>query len=375
VVVSAVASDAETFNPFKASCGHAGGAWSALGLAALVLLRRRRRGGAAIAAALAIGLPAVASAADPAPPEPRWQVPTAPPAASPAKPASAKKAPKQLKVVIVPMTAGLGIPATLADAMTSVVVTELTARGIAAVTPRDVETALLVEKQKQMMGCTEEKCLTDLAGALGTDLIVSGSLTSIGKLKVITVQLFNARTGLVERTFNEQLSNAESEDLLDAAERAGQELFPQTRRTGTGTQRRTMLAAAPTRPLALEAAGLYEPTGPGGLAQLLLTWRLDAGLRLSAGGLLSGRQEPGAAIKASWAPFERWRFRPYVAVEGLALFTKDTVFGASAALGLELRLTERATIAAELPALWLLSAPTEYKSAYLMPGLTFGFAL
>jgi hypothetical protein len=295
-------------------------------------------------------------------------------AAGPAQ-AQARKGAKPVKVVVIPMTAGLGVQAELAEAMTSVLLAELTGRGIQVVTPKDVETALVIAHQKQMLGCSSEECLTELAGAMGTDLIVSGSLAVVGKVKMTTAQLFNAQTGVVERTFQEHLENAETEDLLEAAERAGESLFPGTRKSGRGPTRRTLLAAAPVRPLALELGGFYEPTGPGALASLLLTWRLDAGVRLSAGVLLAGSMHPGAMLKVSWAPFQRWRFSPYLAVEGLGVFAKETLLGAGAAVGLEWAITERLSLGAEIPAVWLLSAPAEYKTSYLMPGLILGWAL
>src|SRR5258706_3934278 len=61
---------------------------------------------------------------------------------------------------------------------------------------RELESVISVEQQKQMMNCTSSSCMAELAGALGVDFVVSGSLAKLGASYVFTASLVNARTGL-----------------------------------------------------------------------------------------------------------------------------------------------------------------------------------
>lgn len=65
------------------------------------------------------------------------------------------------------------------------------------VSQRDIATLLGVERQKQLLGCSEESasCLSELSGALDARFVVSGTLNRIGNTWQLTLQTLDARKG------------------------------------------------------------------------------------------------------------------------------------------------------------------------------------
>jgi hypothetical protein len=58
----------------------------------------------------------------------------------------------------------------------------LSDRGFKVSTPADLETILGLERQRQLLGCTDDtSCLAEISGALGVELVVTGRLTRLGK--------------------------------------------------------------------------------------------------------------------------------------------------------------------------------------------------
>jgi hypothetical protein len=68
----------------------------------------------------------------------------------------------------------------LASATGGVVANELDRLGVFKVVTSDAIRALLaLEKQRQMLGCTDASCLTEIGGALGVDYLVSGKVSRL----------------------------------------------------------------------------------------------------------------------------------------------------------------------------------------------------
>lgn len=92
----------------------------------------------------------------------------------------------------------LGTPAETAAALTEAMAQELTRRGFFdVVSSRDIQTLLGVERQKQLMGCGDESssCLAELAGALGSRFVLSGTLSKLGDALQLSVQMQDTQKG------------------------------------------------------------------------------------------------------------------------------------------------------------------------------------
>ena len=101
-------------------------------------------------------------------------------AASLASAASAAPPDARLKLAVLDFQAPPS-GASLASAAGGVVANELDRIGVFKVVSGDQIRALLaLERQKQILGCTEGGCLTEIGGALGVDYLVSGRVSIIG---------------------------------------------------------------------------------------------------------------------------------------------------------------------------------------------------
>jgi hypothetical protein len=99
------------------------------------------------------------------------------------------------KLFVLDLNATGGIDPALARNLTHAATVELTRRGFFQVlSSADVETLLGVERQKQLLGCSEaaQSCITELAGAVGAELLLSGSVGRIGDAYQLTLQTLDA---------------------------------------------------------------------------------------------------------------------------------------------------------------------------------------
>jgi hypothetical protein len=98
-------------------------------------------------------------------------------------------------------------------------VAELIARRpeVTVVAPDEVRAMLANEANKQRAGCGEASCLAEIAGALGADLLVSGSVGKIGDAWSVALSAIDARK---VRTLNRVSATwrGESIALLELAE-------------------------------------------------------------------------------------------------------------------------------------------------------------
>src|SRR3954464_15436468 len=98
-------------------------------------------------------------------------------------------------------------------------VSELTREGGFKVTTKnDVAQVLGIERQKQLLGCgdAQSSCLAELAGALGVDGILSGSLARIGSGFTVTLRVLRATDGSELATASVRVKNEEElQDWLD----------------------------------------------------------------------------------------------------------------------------------------------------------------
>ena len=70
----------------------------------------------------------------------------------------------------------------------------------------DLRRMMDLEAEKQSLGCDESSCLLEIAAALGTRYVVWGSVGELGKLVVVTVNLFDSD---VQRSVNRDSGQAQ----------------------------------------------------------------------------------------------------------------------------------------------------------------------
>ncbi|MFZ5438769.1 MAG: FlgO family outer membrane protein [Myxococcota bacterium] len=101
---------------------------------------------------------------------------------------------------------------------------QLVARGIAVVTAADIQAVISLERQKQLLGCADDasSCMSELAGALGADGVLTGTVVRIGKKFQVNVRIVDARDARPIALFSEQADR--EEDLFGVLDLAAQKL-------------------------------------------------------------------------------------------------------------------------------------------------------
>jgi hypothetical protein len=193
----------------------------------------------ALALALLLPLPALAQQKllePPLPPPPAGMSRTAPAPAPAARPKATRPA---HRLAVLDFTlAGSAHPSlgrVLADA----------AAGGAAAGPDlqvlsqgDIAAMLGLERTRQMLGCTEDQgCMAELAGALDSDRLLSGTLTILERTSLLTVKVLDVKKSRTLARVTATLLDATERELVDAARRLGHEAVTGERLDTTGVIR------------------------------------------------------------------------------------------------------------------------------------------
>lgn len=176
--------------------------------------------------------------------------------------------PQPIRLAAPPLTA-VAIPAERAAFYTEQLAAELASRGVEVITAEQIKTVIAVERQRQLLGCSDDQasCLAELADALGTDGVVSGTAGKIEGALQVSVKVSSSRDG---RELGAVTARGNSEqELLDGLVVAARSLA----REVAGKLQRPL---GPPRPAAwaadarLAAKARHVAFYPGGAGVLLL---------------------------------------------------------------------------------------------------------
>ncbi len=102
----------------------------------------------------------------------------------------------------------------------------------------EIVALLGLERTRQMIGCTEDSgCMAELAGALDSDRLLSGSLTILERTSLVTVRLIEVKKSRTLARVTATLLDATEAELVDAARRLGHEALTGKKLDTTGTLR------------------------------------------------------------------------------------------------------------------------------------------
>lgn len=179
----------------------------------------------------------------------------------------------------------------------------------------DLRAMIGFDRERQLLGCTENSCMAEIGGALGVDYLLTSEGTKIGSTWALTFALLDVNRA---RSVKRISKRTNSEDkLIDVAVEGVQELLQALSASGG-----ELLAAAPApavsaSPAAKAAVAPVEPSPRLGEEQAsgrsgVLSWSLvGGGLAAAAGGTVlllqsletrsvwDDQQVPGAAATVS----------------------------------------------------------------------------
>jgi len=112
---------------------------------------------------------------------------------------------------------GQGIPERIISIATNSMVAELRKlERVAAIGMDEVKDMLTHEENKRLIGCTDESCLSEIAGAMGVDELITGSLATIGESSMINVRRLKLQTAETAGSINRRLTPEDGAEFLAA---------------------------------------------------------------------------------------------------------------------------------------------------------------
>lgn len=123
------------------------------------------------------------------------------------------------RIAVLDIRSVQGVSPGTATILTAIVVDDASRAGFDVISQADVAAMIGFEKQKQMLGCSDDSsCLAEIGGALGVEYVLSGQVGQIGSRLHLSFQLLDARKAKVvarAARFSER-----DEDMLAASAQA-----------------------------------------------------------------------------------------------------------------------------------------------------------
>lgn len=173
-----------------------------------------------------------------------------------ADPAAAGKGPAGKSLAVFPLEAKAGMTRDTADLLTEAMVSQLRQRRVfdRVVTSREVEAALGLEQQKQLLSCTSDSCVAEVAGSLDVSFILVGSLGILGESTLLNLKLISVSETFGAQGITQRVRGG-PDALLDAVPGALDQLLAQA---NMGPQQKPAAARAPV----VEPLGSQGDGGP-----------------------------------------------------------------------------------------------------------------
>lgn len=120
------------------------------------------------------------------------------------------RAADEARVVVPSFVGGAGVEAGVADVLTELLLDALLNRhGVRAFGPSDLKELLTAEQQRMLMGCSDDGCMAQIAGALGARRLVAGQVGRLGSLYVLTLKLIDSEQAKVVSRASMKISKIE----------------------------------------------------------------------------------------------------------------------------------------------------------------------
>ena len=252
----------------------------------------------------ALGAPAWAAGAPPPTPAPsaKAKVPATPQAKVPGTPQA------KVKVAVTEVKNVQGVAPGTATIISDIVVSEVARQGHEVVSQSDINAMLGFERQKKVLGCSEDSsCLAEIGGALGVDFMITGQVGQIGtryRISLLAVDSRKARVVARAAQFCDQNEDA----LARAAETTVGMLLSAMR--GEVPPPVAVAPSLEARPAAPVAAPVAAPAAPAVAVQQQASAHASANGRaayvtLGAGGvLLVSGLLAGASARGAYSDLE-----------------------------------------------------------------------
>jgi len=97
------------------------------------------------------------------------------------------------RLLVMAVKPGEQVPPDLAPALTDLVTGRAArAKSLTVISSSEIGQVLNLEGKKQLLGCSQNACLTDIANTMGARYVIFGRVNALGSLKVVQLRLFDA---------------------------------------------------------------------------------------------------------------------------------------------------------------------------------------
>jgi hypothetical protein len=143
---------------------------------------------------------------------------------------------------------------------------QLSDEGAQVVSAQDLTVMLGLDRQRQLMGCTGGKCVTELTSTLGVDALVTGDVARLsGERFQLNLRMLDASTGQRVRTYTKRVIGFEN--LLDEMSKAAKTLV----NSGNKKFGRTSSEQNPAPPPRVASPAQQPSSKPAPMAEPLAT--------------------------------------------------------------------------------------------------------
>ncbi len=122
-----------------------------------------------------------------------------------------------------------GVDQNIANVVTDSMLAEVRKlKGVAAIGMEEIRDMLSHEANKQILGCeSDESCLAEIAGALGVDFLITGTLSKAAESHIIDVKRIDQGRAQIAGAVNKRLKAGSGQEFLLAVGPIIEELFPE----------------------------------------------------------------------------------------------------------------------------------------------------
>jgi hypothetical protein len=211
--------------------------------------------------------------------------------------------PSELPSIVVLPVEAKGAKPELASLLTDTLTQELRASGALGriMGTQEVQAAISLESQRQLLQCDSEGCLAELAGSLGAEYLLASSLGTVGEYYSLNLKLISAKSGTLAGSAGARVCAKREGELLAVMGPAVRRVLSDARLMAGNVAQESLtvacsapppVAAAPVpapapAPAAQPAPAKEEGGGPGVLGIIL---------RVGGGGLLLAAVLPAVLV-------------------------------------------------------------------------------
>jgi hypothetical protein len=261
-------------------------------------------------------------------------------------------------------------------------------RGFRVIGSKEVDAMLGYEQKKQLSGCSDTGCVVNLAGTLGADFLVLGSIGKLGTSYTITIKKVNIATGQVDEIFTKRIKGGTEEDFLDVIPDAVAALFPNQAPPKKETPPPAAEKAPAPKKEEKKAEAKADTKGPGfshsgkfllgikglaslypfgGSGELFLGYGAGQWVEVGVSGTFSRSYGVMPRVQAFFYNPDGY-VKPFVAVTVPYYYTPDgSIFGIGAAVGVQYDFHKMVGITADFGTQYFFVRPADYQ-IYILTG-------